>query len=694
MKNLYFLFSGRIRFYSLLTIFMSVVFIQKYNGQVSSYTFSQSNVTYSEITGTTLATATGNASATNLNSAVYPVTLPFNFNFNGVIYTSANVSTNGFITFGTTAPSTTNTTPISSAVAYNGVISAFGRDISSFFDVSGASGVISYESLGSAHDREFVIQWKNFRPNSATVTTNVYSFSFQIRLKESTNTVSAVYNSGNFLTGSTAITGTVQIGLRGTTNADFNNRLNDTSVLFNASSPGTANASTQSFNTSVATPGMPSADLVYNWTPPVCYSPSAITVNSTSSNSASISWAATTSAPGGYDIYYSTVNTAPVSSTTPNLQNVPGLAATLSPLSSAMTYFVWIRSNCGSAGVGTWISKPVILRTACESVSILTTSAPTACPNQSAVLSATSTPGSNIIWYDGNDNIVGTGNSFTTPALSTSTTYYAAASTGSVTALITNGKSTYSPGPTSGAGTTEFGLVFDVLSAFTLKNVTIYPTSATGASGTVVIDVVDSEGSLVHTKTVSVTASPTASPVPQVVTLDFPMVPGIGYKIRHSARSAGIGGLLFDPSATAPSGNYGYPYITAGILSINTSTLTANNTPRNDLYYYFYDWKVGPGCQSAKVAVVANVDSNCLSTNETDAKDKLKVYPNPFTDIIYISDVSKVKNIRISDTSGKIVRNISKPQSELRLSELPAGMYVILLEMNDGTGQTIKTIKR
>lgn len=672
---------------------MSVVFVQKYNGQVSSYTFSQSNATYSEITGTTLATATGNASATNLNSAVYPVTLPFNFNFNGVIYTSANVSTNGFITFGTTAPSTTNTTPISSAVAYDGVISAFGRDISSFFDVSGASGVISYESLGSAPNREFVIQWKNFRPNSATVTTNVYSFSFQMRLKESTNAVSVVYNSGSFLTGSTAITGTVQIGLRGNTNADFNNRLNDTSVLFNASSPGTANASTQSFNTS-ATPGMPSAGLIYNWAPPACYSPSAITVNSTSSNSASISWTTTTSAPGGYDIYYSTVNTPPTSSTTPNLQNVPGLTATLSPLSSAMTYFVWIRSNCGSAGTGTWMSKPVILRTACEAVNILTTSASTPCPNQPAVLSATATAGSNIIWYDANDNIVGTGNSFTTPALSTSTTYYAAASTGSVTTLITTAKSTYSPGPTSGAGTTEFGLVFDVLSAFTLKNVTIYPTSATGASGTVVIDVVDSEGSLVHTKTVSVTASPTASPVPQVVTLDFPMVPGIGYKIRHSSRSAGIGGLLFDPSATAPSGNYGYPYITTGVLSINTSTLTANNTPRNDLYYYFYDWKVGPGCQSAKIAVVANVDSNCLSTNETNAKDKLKVYPNPFTDVIYISDVSKVKNIRISDITGKVVRNISKPSSELRLSELPAGMYILILEMNDGTTQTIKTIKK
>src|SRR5690606_27354547 len=146
-------------------------------------------------------------------------------------YTSLNVSTNGFITFGATAPTTTYSTPISGSTAYEGAVSAFGRDISSFYDVAGRSGDISWEILGTAPNREVVIQWTNFRPTSLTGITSVYSFSFQIRLKETTNTVAVVYSQGDYLVGSTSYSSAInQVGLRGATNADFNNRYNDTTT--------------------------------------------------------------------------------------------------------------------------------------------------------------------------------------------------------------------------------------------------------------------------------------------------------------------------------------------------------------------------------------------------------------------------------------------------------------------------------
>ena len=46
-----------------------------------------------------------------------------------------------------------------------------------------------------------------------------------------------------------------------------------------------------------------------------------------------------------------------------------------------------------------------------------------------------------------------------------------------------------------------------------------------------------------------------------------------------------------------------------GVLSITTSTLTAapTNTPRNDLYYYFYNWQISTGCETPKVPVVVTV---------------------------------------------------------------------------------------
>lgn len=90
-----------------------------------------------------------------------------------------------------------------------------------------------------------VIQWKDFRPNSSTSVTTAYTFAFQVRLKETSNVIQMVYNSGSYLVGSTNVTGTAQIGLRGATVADFNNRLNATTLEFINSTAGTASTSSQ-----------------------------------------------------------------------------------------------------------------------------------------------------------------------------------------------------------------------------------------------------------------------------------------------------------------------------------------------------------------------------------------------------------------------------------------------------------------
>jgi len=83
-----------------------------------------------------------------------------------------------------------------------------------------------------------------------------------------------------------------------------------------------------------------------------------------------------------------------------------------------------------------------------------------------------------------------------------------------------------------------------------------------------------------------------------------------------------------------------------------------------------------------------------LATLESVKKEEVKAYPNPFTDLLTISDVKDVKSIMISDMSGKIVKTIQKPESTLRLGDLNAGMYLVILNMNDGSRQTVKAIKR
>ncbi|HNX07572.1 MAG TPA: hypothetical protein PKL96_08315, partial [Bacteroidales bacterium] len=219
----------------------------------------------------------------------------------------------------------------------------------------------------------------------------------------------------------------------------------------------------------------------------------------------------------------------------------------------------------------------------------------------SATLNAVSAD--SVFWYDvaSGGTEINTGLTYVTPILYGNTIYWAEAMAG--TSTVHTGMAVPYSTATSGAGTTNYGLVFDALSAFTLKSVTVYPVSASGASGTVTIDVISSTGTVLHTATANVTGSPAATHVAHVINLDFHIQPGTNMKMRPGY--SGISGLLFEPSASAPGGNYGYPYVVPGVLSINTSTLTAapTNTPRNDLYYYFYDWVIGGGfsCASPRV---------------------------------------------------------------------------------------------
>lgn len=657
---------------------------------------------HGNIGGTQLGVAVSNVSAGNLNSNVFNATLPFTFFFDGQGYTSINVSSNGFITFGATAPATTNTTPISNTAGYDGAVAAFGGDLNSYFDtVNGTmTGDIRMETVGTAPNREIVIQWKNFRPSNSTSTTNIYLMDFQIRLAETTNEVSVHYGSAGYQLGSTTISGTRQVGLRGSSNTDYNNRLSNTSTNFDSSAAGTANNSSQAYNTTNATPGMPPSGLVYTWNPPTCVAPSGFTANVTSYDSATLNWnTSSTPVANGYDIYYSTINTAPSALTAPTVPGVAGLSHNLNGvLTPSTTYYAWIRSNCTASDLSSWSALPVVFTTDCLPPAILTTAvtpAP-ACVGDTADLTATADAGTAINWYTAatGGTPVATGATFTTPALTATTSYWVSASTGQT---ASGGKAQPDANPSNGAGTTNFGLVFDVLAPFTLESVVIYPVSSSSNSGTVVIDVIDGSSNIIHTATIPVQGAPAGSAQPHVATLNFQMVPGTNYKMRPRSMN-GISQLYFDPSANAPNGNYGYPFVVPGLLSINTSTLAAapGNTARNDLYYYFYDWQISTKCESALQEVVVTVDPNCqMSVVDVEGKDKtVTISPNPFTDVVNVSDIKDVKSVTVMDMAGRIVKIIDNPTRLLHLGDLKSGMYLLKLTCKDGSVKTAKAIRK
>jgi hypothetical protein len=345
----------------LLGLFSAVLL----KAQVSAYSFTQTTSVYTPITGgTVVATATANTAAGSLNDVVYNLpaaSFPFTFVYNGTGYTGCNISSNGFITFGATAPAATLYLPISATTAYAGAVSAWGGDLNTVFSLGTASvtGQIRVETVGIAPDREFVIQWSNWRPANSVSTTNANVMNFQIRLEESSHKISVVYGSNSYLTGSTGITGTRQIGLRGATNADFQNRSNASTVLFTSSVSGATNTATQTFSTTGSIPAMPANGLTYMWQAltPCSGTPDAgdaVSSNSLLCSPATVTLGLANSTTGSNNLSYQW-QSSPNGSTWTSIPSATTIVTTRSV--SASTYFQCIVA-CGSSSA---TSTPVLV---------------------------------------------------------------------------------------------------------------------------------------------------------------------------------------------------------------------------------------------------------------------------------------------------------------------------------------------
>ena len=107
-------------------------------------------------------------------------------------------------------------------------------------------------------------------------------------------------------------------------------------------------------------------------------------------------------------------------------------------------------------------------------------------------------------------------------------------------------------------------------------------------------------------------------------------------------------------------------------------------------------WRYSSGTGTDGQFKVAAYDTTVLAANEVkgNAKDGIKLYPNPFSEVLNISDAVNVKNVLVTDIAGRLVKTIANPGKELHVGELKQGMYLVTLEMKDGSRQTIKAIKK
>jgi hypothetical protein len=115
--------------------------------------------------------------------------------------------------------------------------------------------------------------------------------------------------------------------------------------------------------------------------------------------------------------------------------------------------------------------------------------------------------------------------------------------------------------------------------------VDIYPTAAVGSNGTIVIR----NNTQTVLATIPYTTTVTGGSA-QTVLLNVPLTPGTGYEIGQGA------GVNLNRNTSGAV----YPYT-------NSSVSITGNTFDPVYYYFFYNWVVATGCESARVPVVATV---------------------------------------------------------------------------------------
>lgn len=184
------------------------------SAQVSQYSFSTQQGVYQVLDNPTVIASTP---SNPLDQGVFTEELPFVFPFNGNEYQTVNIFTDGFVTFGSYTPAGYYLfKPIVSQEPHEAVLAVYNDDLEGLDNEF--KGQISYQVLGTAPQRTFVIEWQNFARYKYTGYQNDYfKLNFQIRLNEN-GSFEYVYDvqaigdpSVNFIT----------VGIRGNNANDF-----------------------------------------------------------------------------------------------------------------------------------------------------------------------------------------------------------------------------------------------------------------------------------------------------------------------------------------------------------------------------------------------------------------------------------------------------------------------------------------
>lgn len=281
---------------------------------------------------------------------------------------------------------------------------------------------------------------------------------------------------------------------------------------------------------------------------------------------------------------------------------------------------------------------------ACTTTVTEVTGTATICGGTTTTLTATH-DGDNVYWYDAatNGNLLFTGNPYETAALTASTSFWAE-SRKQVQGTPTGGGAKLAPTSTSGttvnATTAPWGLVFNATQSFILNSVDVFLSSAN--PGTLVIDLKDSNQSVLQTWNISTPAGGTGSnPVQFTVALNYTVPIGNGYRLL----------AVSSPSMVRDLGSNAFPYPLGSVGSVTQGTINNSLTTNPGVYYFFYNWNYTPieTCSSARVEQAITVNTTNPPTGDAqqlfNVGDTVADLVVTGTDVIWYSDADGMNPI-------------------------------------------------
>lgn len=174
--------------------------------------------------------------------------------------------------------------------------------------------------------------------------------------------------------------------------------------------------------------------------------------------------------------------------------------------------------------------------------------------------------------------------------------------------------------------------------------------------------------------------------------------------------NAGTNQLRFKARVTSGTGTLNVGYVTdiadaASFVLIQAVTISSNSYSDSNSEYIVSVPTSVPA--NARLAIHSVNDGKSyywddvywealqLSTSDVNVKkETVKIHPNPFKDVVYISETKEIKSVMIGDLSGRVVQTIENPGKEINLSMLNSGLYLITIQFKDGSRSTVKAIKK